>query len=187
MADNIGYTPGSGVSVATDDVAGVHYEKVKLFSSTADSTTAVSDNNGVYSHGPVAHDAVHAGNPLSVGGKAASTAPSAVAAADAVLAFFDLAGRLIIAAKANTASLTTQAASATSVTVLASNAARLGATVLNDGNADLYLKFGATASTTDFTVKIPPNGYYEVPFGYTGILDGIWSAASGTARVTELT
>jgi len=30
MADNLGYSPGSGANIATDDVAGVHYQKVKL-------------------------------------------------------------------------------------------------------------------------------------------------------------
>lgn len=30
MADNLAVTPGSGASVATDDVSSVHYQKVKL-------------------------------------------------------------------------------------------------------------------------------------------------------------
>ncbi len=78
---------------------------------------------------------------------------------------------------------------ASSVTVLASNANRKGAMIFNDSSASLYLKFGATASTTSFTVLIPGNGYYEVPGPsvYTGIMDGIWSATSGAARVTEVT
>ncbi len=80
------------------------------------------------------------------------------------------------------------AASVTTVTLLASNPNRLGATVYNDDTASvLSLKLGATASATSFTLKIAAGGYYEVPFGYTGIIDGIWNIASGTARVTELT
>lgn len=90
--------------------------------------------------------------------------------------------------RAATATLTNVSDTATSTTVLAANANRLGATVHNDSTASLYLKFGATASATSFTIKIEPDGYYEVPFGYTGIIDGIWTAdASGAARVTELT
>ncbi len=78
--------------------------------------------------------------------------------------------------------------SASNVTLLASNANRLGATVFNDSSEALYLKLGATASTTSFTCKIPAGGYYEVPFNYTGIIDGIWNADStGAARITELT
>ena len=89
--------------------------------------------------------------------------------------------------RAATSGVTSVAASATSVTVLASNANRLAATVFNDSTALLYLKLGATASSTSHTVQIQPNGYYEVPGLYTGIIDGIWASATGNARVTELT
>lgn len=77
---------------------------------------------------------------------------------------------------------------ASNVTLLASNANRLGATVYNDSTVELYLKLGATASATSFAVKMAAASYYEVPFGYTGIIDGIWvSDAAGAARITELT
>lgn len=88
--------------------------------------------------------------------------------------------------RAATPTQTSVAASASSVTVIASNANRLGATVYNDSTVDLYLKLGATASTTSFTVKMAAASYYEVPFGYTGIIDGIWASATGNARITEL-
>lgn len=74
-----------------------------------------------------------------------------------------------------------------SVTILASNANRKGATVTNtDANA-LYLDLsGGTASSTSFSVAIAANGYYEVPFGYTGLITGIWAAdGAGQALVTE--
>lgn len=90
----------------------------------------------------------------------------------------------------SSAALSNVSGSATSVTVLASNASRKNATFYNDSTATLYLKFGSTAaSTTSYTVQIPPNGYYELPNGsiYTGQLTGIWSAANGAVRVTELT
>lgn len=80
------------------------------------------------------------------------------------------------------------ASSASSVTILASNANRLGAAVYNDSTAILYLLLGsATASATVYTVQIGQGGYYEVPFNYTGQLTGIWASANGNARVTELT
>lgn len=89
--------------------------------------------------------------------------------------------------KPNTTSAVTSVAAATSsTTLLALNAQRRGATIHNDSTAILYLKLGATASTSSFTVKIAADGYYEVPFGYTGVIDGIWAAANGNARVTEL-
>lgn len=34
MADNVAITAGSGTTIATDDVSGVHYQKVKLYGST---------------------------------------------------------------------------------------------------------------------------------------------------------
>lgn len=77
---------------------------------------------------------------------------------------------------------------ASNVTLLASNTNRLGATIFNDSTVTLYLKLGATASTTSFTVAMVAASYYEVPFAYTGIIDGIWASdASGAARITELT
>lgn len=77
--------------------------------------------------------------------------------------------------------------SASSVTLLSANANRLGATIFNDSAVELYLKLGATASTTSFTCKMLAGAYYEVPFGYTGIIDGIWASdGAGAARITEL-
>ncbi len=77
---------------------------------------------------------------------------------------------------------------ASSTTCLASNANRTGAIIVNDSTADLYLKFGSTASTTSYTYKLFTDGSVDIPFGYTGIIDCIWSADStGAARVTELT
>jgi hypothetical protein len=87
-----------------------------------------------------------------------------------------------------TATLANVAASASSVTCLASNASRKRAIILNDSaTATLYVKPGATASATSHTWQVPPGGSLTLdnfPI-YTGILDCIWSAASGSARVTE--
>ncbi len=96
---------------------------------------------------------------------------------------------LVTQASAATSTLTNVASSASTGTILASNSARKGAMIVNDSTASLYLKFGATASVTSYTVLIPPSGYYEFPANpciYSGIVDGIWSAANGNARVTEI-
>lgn len=79
------------------------------------------------------------------------------------------------------------AGSATNVVLLPSNSTRLGATIYNDSSALLYIKLGTTATTADFTIKMFPLGYYEVPYGYTGEIDAIWSVANGHARIDELT
>jgi hypothetical protein len=88
--------------------------------------------------------------------------------------------------RANTSTLANVAASASSVTLLASNANRLGAMIYNDSTAVLYVKFGTTASATSHTMQLQRYDYYEVPAGYTGRIDGIWTAATGNARVTEV-
>lgn len=89
------------------------------------------------------------------------------------------------------ASITTKDSSATSVTLLEANEARRGLHLYNtDANA-VYVKFGATATATSFTVKIPADGYWEMPVGfnlpaYTGKIDAIWVAAgSGKMIITE--
>lgn len=92
--------------------------------------------------------------------------------------------------RSSTPSQSSVADNAASTTILASNANRLGATVTNDSSAALYLLLGSgAASTTSYTVRITQYGYYEVPFGYTGQINGIWASDpnDGAARVTELT
>jgi hypothetical protein len=92
--------------------------------------------------------------------------------------------------KSATATESGVAASATSVTILASNTARKGATVCNDAaSSALHLRLSATAATAasgGYTVALLAGGYYEVPFGYTGQIVGIWDTATGFANVTEL-
>lgn len=99
-----------------------------------------------------------------------------------------LQGVLQVKQRSDTATLTNVNDSATSVTLLSANTSRLGAMIANDSTESLYVKYGTTASVTSFSVLISPGGYHEVPFGYTGRIDGIWSAdGAGAARMTELT
>jgi hypothetical protein len=85
------------------------------------------------------------------------------------------------------ATLTDVASSASSVTLLASNASRVAASIVNDSTQLLYVKCASSASSTSCVVKVASMGYFEVPFGYTGIITGIWASANGYARVTEVT
>lgn len=89
--------------------------------------------------------------------------------------------------KSATATLANVSGSASSVTLQASNTSRKGWTIHNDSAAILYVKFGSTASSTSYTVKLVADAYYEMPTTsvYTGIITGIWASATGTARVTE--
>lgn len=87
-----------------------------------------------------------------------------------------------------TATETNVASSATSVTILSANIARLGATIFNDSTQILYLLLGTgPASNSKFTVQLVANAYYELPFKYSGIITGIWASANGNARVEEFT
>jgi len=117
------------------------------------------------------------------------TALGAGVADQQVVTLADSTGKLLGATA--TATQTGVAASATSVTVLASNANRLGATVANDStSAVLYLRLSATAATAasgGYTAMLTAGAYYEVPFGYTGAIVGIWAAATGFANVSEMT
>lgn len=98
-------------------------------------------------------------------------------------------GQTVTAVPAGNASssVTQVASSATNVTLKASNASRKGLSIQNDSTQTLFVKLGATASATSYTVKVTAGSYYEVPFNYTGIVDGIWASANGNAYVTEVT
>ncbi|MEH2261037.1 hypothetical protein [Nostoc sp.] len=103
------------------------------------------------------------------------------------MALFNPATATLVESTSGTSTPTTVASSTTSGIILAANSNRKGATIWNDSTATLYLEFGATATTSAFTAKLSPSGYFEVPFHYTGVISGIWSAANGNALVRELT
>lgn len=105
---------------------------------------------------------------------------------------FNSAGDLKVDASAlpsvSASTVTSVAASTSSVTLQASNASRKGWSCYNASTSVLYLKLGATASTTSYTLKLPEAVYYELPAIpiYTGVIDGIWDSTNGSAKVTEL-
>ena len=75
-----------------------------------------------------------------------------------------------------------------STTLLAANADRRGFILFNDSTAICYVKFGVTASTSSFTVRLTPYAVYTSDFPvYRGLVTGIWSADSGgSMRITEV-
>lgn len=120
-----------------------------------------------------------AGNPLPVSGTFwQTTQPVSIAGTVATQP-----------AKSSTGVLSSVAATVTvDTTILASNANRLGGTVFNDSISEtLYLAFATGASSTAYSVAVLPKGYVEIPALYTGRVSGVWTAAIGSARVTELT
>ena len=90
------------------------------------------------------------------------------------------------------ATVTSVNSSNASQTIIASNRLRAGLSISNTDANILYLKLGGgTASATSFTVALAGAtstgiSYYEVPYGFTGEITGIWAAdGSGAALVTE--
>jgi hypothetical protein len=93
------------------------------------------------------------------------------------------------ATKPGTATQTSVASTVTTnTTLLAANAARLGASIYNESTSVLFILLGAgTESATVYTLQMAAGAYYEVPNAFTGIIKGHWVTANGSARVTELT
>jgi hypothetical protein len=88
----------------------------------------------------------------------------------------------------NTATRTSVVASVADTSLLVANANRRNATIYNDSTAILYVALGAAAaSTIDYTTQVGAGGYYELPTRYTGAIRAVWSAANGSARITEMT
>lgn len=88
---------------------------------------------------------------------------------------------------ATTSTVTRVASSVTSIVLVAANANRKGLMLYNDGSATQYVKFGTTATTTDFTVVLTRKAFYEMSFPlYVGRIDVISSSTDGAIQVTEL-
>jgi hypothetical protein len=98
-------------------------------------------------------------------------------------------GSVVVAqARPSTSTVTRVSASITSTSIIVANASRRDLLLYNESTSILYLLFGTgVASVTNYTIQIAGGGYYEVSYGYTGALKGIWLAANGAVQVTELT
>ena len=86
-----------------------------------------------------------------------------------------------------TPTTTSVASSVTSVSVLASNAARRGFSISNVSTSKLYLTFGVTASVATSFIEVPAGAFLllDQQLIVTNAISGIWAAANGTAQVTE--
>lgn len=73
-------------------------------------------------------------------------------------------------------------AAVASTQILATNTSRKGAILQNNSASNLYLEFTATATNASVP-KLVPGAYYEVPYNFTGLINGIWDTASTTNGV----
>lgn len=89
---------------------------------------------------------------------------------------------------ASTGTMSSVAASTSSVQLLAANANRVGAAFFNDSTNTMYLAVSATAaSLTAFTIKCLPGTYTDLDVSYTGIINAIWNGTNGACRITQWT
>ncbi len=88
-------------------------------------------------------------------------------------------------ATTGTAGATSSIPANTSTTILPLNTNRKGGTIFSESGTVLIF-LGSPASTTQYTQRIVTNGYYEVPYYYTGVVTAFATTLS-TVRVTILT
>lgn len=150
------------------------------------------DTTGTHTVGNVADNAVDAGNPVKVGARY-NSADQTYANGDRADLQADINGRVkVLTQRSATGTQTAVAGSVAAQTLLAANVARKGASIANDSSADLYIKLGAGVTTTSFSYTLAAKvgnicAVLEVPADYTGVIEGLWSAAAGNARITERT
>jgi hypothetical protein len=100
------------------------------------------------------------------------------------------AGSILSLMTPTTGTITSVAVTATSATMLSLNTARKGWSAQNDTNKTIYIATNATSTSSAYSVRLAPNGYYE-SLGdrvYTGVLSVIGAASvAGNVTVTEYT
>lgn len=67
----------------------------------------------------------------------------------------------------------------TSVVLVAANANRKGITFWNNSIGNILIEFGAAPTSSSYAFKLNPDGYYELPFQFTGVVQGLWDAPGG--------
>lgn len=210
--DNISVTPGSGVTVAGDDISGVLHQRVKLvLGSDGISDGDVSSSNPIPASLTAAQIAILTplidritaalpySNRLSDGSsfydarliRALTPADIISLPASQITALTPptTVATINVLETTSTGTITSAANATSSFTALAANAARKGFIIFNDSTATVSIAFAATASLTAFTLRLTANSSYfstQLPI-YRGIITAISSAATGNLRVTELT
>lgn len=127
----------------------------------------------------------------SIDGKLASLGQKNMAGSMPVVFASDQ-GALTVASApdASTASaLTAVTASTATTTILSANSNRKRAFLYNDSSSSAVVALSTTATSTLYTHKMGPYGFWEVPGDpvWRGAVAAIWDVANGALRVTELT
>jgi hypothetical protein len=183
IASDQGAVPVSGTFwQATQPVSGTFWQATQPVSGPLTDTqlraTPVPVSGTVAVTGPLTDTQLRA-TPVPVSGTVTATGPLTDTQLRAS-AF------LVKGVRSSSPAQTSPSVTVASTVILASNANRLGATIYNESGAICYAKLGATASLTSYSVQIAIGGYYEVPFAYTGAIDGITASGTAILRVTEI-
>lgn len=151
--------------------------------SDADDSIKIGDGTGTFADVTVANALKVDGSAVTQPISAASLPLPTGAATESTLSTLN--GRMF----ASTATITTVARNAASVTVLAANASRKGLLLHNDTAAICYVSYAATSTTTTYTFRLTANGFYEMQLPvYTGVISVIWGSGGAlNLNVTELT
>lgn len=92
----------------------------------------------------------------------------------------------VTGAQPTTGTMTSVTVTTAVVTVLASNAARLGAIITHEFGPTVFVALAAaSASATAYSVRLQPGGVLEVPFQWTGRISAVTVIGTATLRVTE--
>ena len=59
------------------------------------------------------------------------------------------------------------------------NAGRRGMTLANNSTGNVLIELGAAPTVDTYTVRLEPKSYYELPYGFTGQIQGMWDALGG--------
>lgn len=93
-----------------------------------------------------------------------------------------------VASTTLTATQVTVPATANGILILAANANRLGATIVNPGTVTVFIQQGATGVTTSNGFGIPGGSSYNIDAPiYTGAIYGIVTTSTQVVYVVELT
>lgn len=190
MADNITFqstvaTPPSGAVVATDDVGGVQYQKVKIDLGGDGASSPLTSGNPMPVTGTVTANAGTGTQAVSL-----ATLPALVAGT-ANIGDIDV----LTTPKASTVSAAAQTSQGTTAAqVIASNSSRKQFMIQNTGTTVLKFRLDSTDPTQTvyhFALQAcagadDGSGGVYVSDLYTGVVKAISSASGGTMVITEI-
>jgi len=91
-------------------------------------------------------------------------------------------------ASASTSTISRVGAASSNTSLVAANASRIQIILFNDSNKSAFVKYGTSASSTSFSIKMPPESHHFIDGPvYSGAIDAIWeSGATGAMQITEM-